>query len=730
MAIWPPSRWWRDEPEETRHPGAPGVVAEEHVERAPDRPTGDWSMLAPIQRTVGPAPTTFRSTTVRDIMPSHHNPSFTGPLGHSVSARAPSGTVTGLATTIDAGTATPSIVQRDADLPLRAPTSRPAQADGTPPLRRLAAVEPIVASGARMVASPVMAPMPEAPRPLAGAGVLPGNGRPPTTAMLDADARADGDAADDRLVDRGAATAEPAGTAASPASQASPAAPLISGTAVWAGPEVLEGLEGPPLAPVQRVTSVDSTLSARHLEPPIQPLAVRRRAGAAPSPSASRPVEPATEPMAEPVVRSDREHPATPPEPWLAMAPPPDAPLPLAPSTDVPVAGQAPVAEVAEAAGPAFGADPRDPREIGGRDEPEAHGGLESMQTPAGMPEMPLQRAVASRPPDTGAAAPVPSERGTRLGLGAPLHPVGHHGDLPLAGRTPAAGPSAGTVPPGSVSDPGSRPHDHGPEDLTRRPLDAPEAGAEGRVPAPGPLLPRSSLDDHDGPPVRPEPAAPLFALRAIAPAAGGGVAVQRAASAPWPSPPTRSSPGEPSPQPISGPDPAPRSDFARDRERPLLGGSRWSVPAASTPPPTPTANVQRALDTASHPSLRLAAPPVASSARPWAGSVDAGQAAIDAGVAQREADGSIVFHLPAAPPGLRSDDDPDSHIQRAVMSDAPTSPTATATTPATAAALAGASGADANLDQMANQLYDRIRWRLRSELRREIDRTGRGAGF
>src|SRR5438552_1210181 len=95
----------RHESESSSGPAAtPSAAAA--VQRAPE---GAWETAPAMQRTIGPAPTTFRTATVNSIMPTHQNPSLSGSMGHNVSDDGPSGFVDGLTTTIDPGDAVPPV---------------------------------------------------------------------------------------------------------------------------------------------------------------------------------------------------------------------------------------------------------------------------------------------------------------------------------------------------------------------------------------------------------------------------------------------------------------------------------------------------------------------------------------------------------------------------------------------------------------------------------------------
>ena len=92
----------------------------------PEPPAADgWSSLPPVQRAVPPAELTVGATTFEAALASRRPPHpFLAPLGHDVSAAAPSGIVTGLAAPAVQRSAAP-----DLDLPL------PSRQPGRPPER-------------------------------------------------------------------------------------------------------------------------------------------------------------------------------------------------------------------------------------------------------------------------------------------------------------------------------------------------------------------------------------------------------------------------------------------------------------------------------------------------------------------------------------------------------------------------------------------------------------------
>jgi hypothetical protein len=90
----------------------------------------------------------------------------------------------------------------------------------------------------------------------------------------------------------------------------------------------------------------------------------------------------------------------------------------------------------------------------------------------------------------------------------------------------------------------------------------------------------------------------------------------------------------------------------------------------------------------------------------------DAGSVAVDAGVAQRSADGSVVFDVASAPAVQREADD---------------APAASEPAPAAAAApSAAAPGAGGqNIDDLVRRLYDPLAARIKAELWLDRERAG-----
>jgi hypothetical protein len=118
----------------------------------------------------------------------------------------------------------------------------------------------------------------------------------------------------------------------------------------------------------------------------------------------------------------------------------------------------------------------------------------------------------------------------------------------------------------------------------------------------------------------------------------------------------------------------------------------------------------------------------------PGAAALNPGDVAVRAGLAQRSADGSVVFASPAASPEDAQSPAPAAGrppdvVQREAAAPAPPPEPAAApasAAPAAPAAPGGAAGlpAGADLDELARRLYGRIRLHLRDELRRDRERA------
>ncbi|MEV5602683.1 hypothetical protein AB0L33_14690 [Streptomyces sp. NPDC052299] len=386
---------------------------------------------------------------------------------------------------------------------------------------------------------------------------------------------------------------------------------------------------------------------------------------------------------------------------------------------------------------------------------PAPHADATGSDAPA--PEAPpVQRTPTGAPPQPSPPAPPAPPRRTG-GLGAPLpglpptaqrkavrpaSPQVQRDSAPPPDHVRAAGPAPG---PGATTDP-----------------DAP-TGTETVAPLLGdaPLGPDDGVRAPDAPPERQEPAAPVQRSTAPSPAApdrptapllgdrpltlrtadapGGTPSVQRVADG------TGADDSAPAPSPFvpAPPDPPPAVAVRWTTADPGAGTRTGAPagPAAPTAPTAPAAPLQRAVS----PVQRQTAPP---HARPASGpgrgprvpaSVrDAGAVAMAAGVAQRMADGSVVF--PSAPrdgtsrPVVQRDSEtaeepppppaPEPEPEPGPDPEPPTEQQPPATT-------AGSTGPDGTpqqppvTDELVRALYAPLSRLLRADLRLERERSG-----
>jgi hypothetical protein len=126
--------------------------------------------------------------------------------------------------------------------------------------------------------------------------------------------------------------------------------------------------------------------------------------------------------------------------------------------------------------------------------------------------------------------------------------------------------------------------------------------------------------------------------------------------------------------------------------------------PVVPTTPVTPQSSA---------PALNLAA----QAARHW----DAGTVAVSAGVAQRSADGSVMF----GPPESALEAPTVSRAEEA--GSPPPAPSTSAAGPSAPAATAGAPGNPGGLDidELVRRLYDPLSARIKAELRLDRERAG-----
>jgi hypothetical protein len=125
-----------------------------------------------------------------------------------------------------------------------------------------------------------------------------------------------------------------------------------------------------------------------------------------------------------------------------------------------------------------------------------------------------------------------------------------------------------------------------------------------------------------------------------------------------------------------------------------------------------PLSNEMAPQGTAANPATAGSAPPAAATPTRW---TDAGAVAVAAGVAQRQADGSVVFPSQSSDIVSRDADETaaaEPEASAPTTAPAPTRP-ATAVDPAM------------DLDELAKRLYGRLRVMLKHELRLDRERAG-----
>ena len=278
--------------------GASADGGDDGVVRPPKQPTGDWMTMAPMAPSFAPTmPTTFRVQTLPEILTSHRDTRLSSSLGHAVSADAPSGTVSGLASNAGGDMSHAGDVSHGAgmgSLELREPahhTTPSAPAAATPPplhVRRLADPAPLTSLAA---AAPSVARLPEPTVSRSLLDTAPLAARPSTERPLPVA----------RVVDAPAAAAAPSPTsspdvsgAASLSSEPEPpaSAPLTGDDPRVGGFGVDDGTSGgfPELAAAAH--DVPRTTAPPELAPPIQPRRIQRRIDGAATPPA-RPSSPA-----------------------------------------------------------------------------------------------------------------------------------------------------------------------------------------------------------------------------------------------------------------------------------------------------------------------------------------------------------------------------------------------------------------------------------------------------
>ncbi len=412
---------------------------------------------------------------------------------------------------------------------------------------------------------------------------------------------------------------------------------------------------------------------------PATPAVVQRTPALDASPAVSRPVD--AGPGEPPVVGANETAPVAPPDP--DPAPPTLEPTPIAaesvtaesPATAPLLSASAPILEpapdltaptseapVSPAPGPATGSVTWTPLLTDPPGPSTATAGADASVGPGPVPTQRLAPSTTAPPAQTGGpSAPTATPTDVAPSV-APTLGTDAGGGLPV---TLAAEPGRSSE--GEVGAPASSDRPGGPTLPT-----LPAVPDVADVSAP-PTLSVAEGAPADAP-TSPAPAPTVVALlgeRTMAPAAAprteraSGVAVQRLAGEPAPAVPSR--PARAS---------APASPRVADRGT----TTSWST--------------QRAVS--------------------W---VDAGSVAVEAGVAQREADGSVVFQAGAFEgPEADVDAGDGEVVQRAAA-------TGATSTPAAPGAARGADSGD--LDELAKRLYGRLRVMLKHELRLDRERAG-----
>lgn len=407
-----------------------------------------------------------------------------------------------------------------------------------------------------------------------------------------------------------------------------------------------------------------------------------------------------------------------------------------------------------------------------GRLPAEAHPGDRGAQAPAPGAVPPTAAAPEATAPTLGIAAAPPGGGSTgtpvvqRLAEGAAAPPRRRAG---LGAPLPSVPPSAGTAVPvepiptgdapvgefavrGDGSDPGEPGvrveafgpgpvSDHQavapllgdrPSESTLGPLDGPLDGP-GDGPLDGPLA-----GPVDGPLEDPSRAVLPVVQRHAVPDAGtapdgaadtvpdalepvGAVVLQRAADetpataallgdrAPVSSVRSPFAPDVTAPGAVSAVSPAPAT--ARSLEAPGTADRR-SLPSVQRAVPGEPSTGGAPSTSSGGGSSGAGSPWPASDRGPW---VDAGAVAVASGVAQRHADGSVVFDAPA-------DDEP---VQREAADGGSGSSAGGAGSAGAAGSPGAAAASGAELDELAKRLYGRMRLLLKQELRHDRERAG-----
>jgi hypothetical protein len=438
------------------------------------------------------------------------------------------------------------------------------------------------------------------------------------------------------------------------------------------------------------------------------------------------------------------EAPATPRRPVqrLAVSPPPPALAP--PRVDSPSHGAEPSGPEPEGAGEAV-PPPAEMRPVDPTagdespavsepldDEPASTRPVLAQAAPlptASEPSPTTEVHAVSEPPTVQALVAEPSSR-----VLPRKHPTGvQHVASPTPPDPPTTERGDGATPVQAEAAP------PGPS-LEPDPAPAPAALIEPDV---GAATPSGPGDPPEPPASRPESSPAAIERTAVertaietAPTLGSIVSTQRAA-APQPLPSVQRTAGAERPPALPVPTTVQTMSAAPELVAPLSFARTPAVtvhpalptttPAASTAKPSPyTATVMRTAvppsnemappGAAANPAAAASAPPATTTPTRW---TDAGAVAVAAGVAQRQADGSVVFPTPSSDVVSRDADEiAAAEPEASAPTTAPTTAPA-ATRPATAVDPA------MDLDELAKRLYGRLRVMLKHELRLDRERAG-----
>ncbi|MGI8793546.1 MAG: hypothetical protein ACR2H3_10265 [Acidimicrobiales bacterium] len=715
----------RDKNEDTPSPTADSSRAAEAT--IPPPPRDAWRTAAPIQRTIGPAPHTYRTDDIGDILTSWHSPTLSGELGHQVSAEAPSGTLHGMATAIETGPPTSYAPSTKTDVlrqpprehadeeaavgPSASPVTESTETESSPvttsspdpvrpldtapaPLRTLASSPAPVPTVSRVVAPDVVTPRPLPALALqrtadtgSGSALAVGGG---DGGSASATPRTDGDAPAPSDTSQSAAASTAPITAATPP-LARPASQDGDGTQDSSGP-IVQRRSAPGM----------------EIGPPIQPRAIQRRALPGDHDTAS--TAPGPQMPLAPVQRTEG---AAADELSLSAPESDEQAAPKAATTpDVAVQTEPEATSHAESTAPLVGAS--DSIAATSPTESEADEMAGGADDTSSGPAMPLQRQT-----DSGSG---------HIGLGQPLlSDADHASGSSIESATALDRPAASTIPDLPLAEPGVQRRAE--SSTATSPSVGPSAASDG---------PAASGVDRSAASVGVEP------TESAAPGGSTALPLAVAPSIPNPSPVTVST--------LRGADLVLQRSL--DEGSPTLLSASAEAPspvpatmvAAATPPPPGTirmpgaAAVQRtSLSPASTPgrppSTVLATPP-APAPRPltlaaapqtvptsWS---DPGDVAVNAGVAQRMPDGSVQFNVQrvgsvrdrvANYEAMSAGSSASAPATESAASPSGTEPSITATATSCPEAPAPEANEREDLEKQARKLWPHIRRRMTNEL-------------